>query len=90
MSLLSTSFTVQNVILDLVSAQPSLGFIEALREECATGLKETGGGWTYESVRKLKLVDSAIRESMRLSPFASVGLPRTVSTRFHRISNDPS
>ncbi|KAI1334214.1 ent-kaurene oxidase [Xylariaceae sp. FL0016] len=77
-SLHSTSYTTMNVILELASADPSLGYIEALREESARVLKEAGGKWTRKAVTKLNLVDSTIRESMRLTPFNSVGLPRTV------------
>lgn len=77
-SLHTTSFTVHNVILDLLSADPSKAYIESLREECEQVLTEAGGSWTVEAVNKLKLVDSTIRESIRLTPIASVGLPRTV------------
>ncbi|KAI0546095.1 ent-kaurene oxidase [Xylaria curta] len=75
-SLHSTSYTAQNVILDLACADPSV--IPILREESARVLKEARGNWTRQAVAKLKLVDSTIRESMRLTPFNSVGLPRTV------------
>lgn len=79
-SLHSTSFTMQNLILDLFSSDPSLGYVEALREECASVLEEAGGSWTRDAVKKLKLVESAIRESMRLSPFGSLAIQRTVSS----------
>ncbi|KAI0200206.1 ent-kaurene oxidase [Astrocystis sublimbata] len=77
-SLHTTSFTVHNLILDLVSSDPSKCYIEALREECARVFEEAGGSWTFEAINKLKLVDSAIRESIRFTPITSVGLPRTV------------
>ncbi|CAN9385110.1 cytochrome P450 [Alternaria alternata] len=77
-SLHSTSFTVQNVILDLFSSDPAMGYVDALREEAASVLAKAGGVWTRDAVRDLKLIDSMIRESMRLNPFAIVGLPRTV------------
>jgi hypothetical protein len=77
-SLHSTSFTVQNVILDLFSSDPALGFVDALRDEAKSVLAMHGGSWTRDAVRDLKLIDSMIRESMRLNPFAIVGLPRTV------------
>ncbi|KAL4861664.1 cytochrome P450 [Aspergillus spectabilis] len=78
-SLHSTSYSLQNVILDLASMDPASKVMEALREECRTVLQESGSpSWTYEAVKKLRLVDSAVRESLRLSPFANVGLPRTV------------
>ncbi|TRX87809.1 hypothetical protein FHL15_011302 [Xylaria flabelliformis] len=74
----STSFTAANVILDLASSDPSLGYIKALREESARVLKEADGSWTRQAVSELKLIDSTIRESMRMSPFNSIGVPRTV------------
>lgn len=37
------SYTVQNLILDLATADPLLGYIEALRAEIACVLKEAGG-----------------------------------------------
>jgi hypothetical protein len=70
---------VQNLILDLASTDPELKTIEALREECTAVLEESGGNWTFDAVKKLRLLDSTIRESIRLTPFANVGLPRTVS-----------
>lgn len=81
-SLHSTSFTVQNVILDLFSSDPSLGYVDTLREEARVVLAKAGGVWTRDAVRDLKLIDSMIRESMRLNPFAICGLPRTVSRLF--------
>ncbi|KAL4744748.1 cytochrome P450 [Aspergillus terricola var. indicus] len=78
-SLHSTSFTLQNVILDLASMDPADGVVELLREECRSVLAESGStSWTYEAVKKLRLLDSAVRESMRLTPFGNLGLPRTV------------
>ncbi|KAI1778215.1 ent-kaurene oxidase [Hypoxylon cercidicola] len=77
-SLHSTAYTAHNVILDVWTTDPSSGVVEALREECETVFKQFGGVWTREAITKLKLLDSAIRESMRLAPFASVGLPRRV------------
>ncbi|KAI0003122.1 cytochrome P450 [Xylariaceae sp. FL0662B] len=73
-----SNFTVHNLILDLVSSDPAKGYVKALREECDRIFKEFGGSWTFEGINKLKLVDSAIRESIRFTPITSVGLPRTV------------
>ncbi|KAH6623222.1 cytochrome P450 [Chaetomium tenue] len=86
-SLHSTSFTVQNLIPDIYNYYDSESLVEALREECSTVLKEAGGVWTRDAVQKLKLVDATIRESMRLTPFASIALPRTVIEP-HGISMD--
>lgn len=79
MTLNGVAFTVRLLILRLVSSEPSPGYIEALRQECKSTLTNAGGKWNLEVVRKLKLVDSAIRESMRVAPFSSVGMARTVS-----------
>lgn len=78
-SMHSTGYTASNVIRDLVRSRQSLGYIEALRSESARVLKEAGGSWTRQAVSQLHLIDSTIRESMRLSPFFSAGLPRKVS-----------
>lgn len=72
------AFTAHHLILCLVSSDPSLGYIDALRKECSTTLQAAGGRWNLEAVRKLKLLDSTIRESMRMVPFASVAMARTV------------
>ncbi|KAI0404297.1 ent-kaurene oxidase [Xylaria palmicola] len=77
-SLHTTSFSLQNFILDLMSADPSLGYVKTLRRECATVLKQSNGVWTREALRRLSLVDSAIRESMRISPIGAIMLSRKV------------
>lgn len=76
---------MQNVILDLFSSDPLLGYVEALREEAATVLAKADGVWTRDAVRDLKLtgINSMIWELMRLNPFAIVGLPRTVSHTYN-------
>ena len=78
----STSFTAHNVILDLAGSDPGMGHIAHMRAEARRALEEAGGSWTLGAVKQLKHIDSVIRESMRLTPFASVGLPRTVITYF--------
>ncbi|KAJ8128620.1 hypothetical protein O1611_g5015 [Lasiodiplodia mahajangana] len=77
-TLQGVTFTVQHLLLCLMSSDPSLGYIETLREECRKALDHAGGTWNLEAVRSLKLVDSAIRESMRITPFASIAMSRTV------------
>ncbi|KAF1852229.1 cytochrome P450 [Cucurbitaria berberidis CBS 394.84] len=77
-SMHTTSFTLANALQDLFSEVPSIGSVEDLREECARVLKEAGGVWTKDAVSKLHLVDSTIRESMRISSFSILALPRRV------------
>lgn len=86
-SMHSTSYTALNVIADLASLDPSLGYMDALRAESGRELKAAGGSWTRTAVNELKLIDSTVRESMRLSPFNSVGITRTV--RRHMSSSSP-
>ncbi|KAI1822654.1 ent-kaurene oxidase [Xylaria intraflava] len=77
-SLHTSSFTLQNFILDLMSTDPSLGYVDTLRRECVNALKQSNGVWTRDAVNNLKLVDSAIRESMRISTVGTIMLPRKV------------
>ncbi|GAW13575.1 hypothetical protein ANO14919_029620 [Xylariales sp. No.14919] len=77
-TLQGVTFTIQHLLLCLTSSDPSLGYIETLREECQKALDRASGTWSLEAVRSLKLVDSAIRESMRMVPFGSIAMTRTV------------
>jgi hypothetical protein len=78
-SMLTTAYTAQNLILDLFSTDPSLHYVDILRQECEDAIRESGGEWTPSAIQKLLLVDSAIRESMRMNPFGTLTLPREVS-----------
>jgi cytochrome P450 len=68
----------QNLLFDLFSSPPAQNYPSILRAEASSTLAASDGTWTRPAVIALKLIDSAIRESMRLRPFAIVGLPRTV------------
>jgi cytochrome P450 len=58
----TTSALCTNVIFDL-AFRPE--YIELLREEATEVLKESNGHWTSESMKKLKKLDSFIKESQR-------------------------
>jgi hypothetical protein len=79
-SLHSTSYTIHNVVLDVFSNDFGGDLIQAMREESTQAIHSTGNNksWTREAVLKLRLVDSVIRESMRLWPFGTIGIPRRV------------
>ena len=77
----TTSLTGHGVILDLLSADPALGYLEGIREEAARVLKEEGGKWTKTGLARLFRLDSAIRESMRFSHFAQTLVERKVVAR---------
>lgn len=71
--------TLSSFLLDLISSPKAEEYIHALRRECEQVLEETSEGyWTKTAVEKLILLDSALRESMRLSDFGSHAFPRRV------------
>lgn len=74
----TTSLTGHGVILDLLSSDPALGYLDGIREEAARVLKEDGGKWTKAGLARLIRLDSAIRESMRYSNFAQTLVERKV------------
>jgi hypothetical protein len=81
-SIHSTSLVIANTLQDLFSGDPASGTGEDIREECIKIFTEYRGVWTKDALTKLHLLDSAIRESMRLSSLSILGLPRRVLT-FH-------
>ena len=61
-------FTATNVFLDLLSSPADSDYYMRLREEIESGLT-TGDGWESQAfASKLHCTDSAIRESLRMSP----------------------
>ena len=83
-SIHSTSFTMANALLDLYSSDPAFGFVDGLREECERVLSKAKGVWSKDAVSELSRFDSSIRESMRVSTFGIVALPRRVSPMCRR------
>lgn len=74
----TSTFAITNVIFDLASSDPSLNYLEQLREEAASILAEDNGIWTKKGLSKMHKIDSALRESLRLGSFLSVGMVRKV------------
>ncbi|KAJ1328222.1 ent-kaurene oxidase [Microdochium nivale] len=66
----TTTITCMYLIIDLMTTDPSLGAVDALRREAAQVFAEEGGQWTKEGLFRLHQLDSAIRESQRFSTFA--------------------
>ncbi|KAL2176197.1 cytochrome P450 [Thermothelomyces heterothallicus CBS 202.75] len=66
----TTVTTGFNLILDLLSSDPSLGYIDTIREETSRVFAEENGAWTKQGLARLHRTDSAIKESMRFSHFA--------------------
>ncbi|KAK4166398.1 Ent-kaurene oxidase [Cladorrhinum sp. PSN259] len=67
----TTVITAHNLILDLLSSDPSQQYLDAIREETSRVFREANGNWTKTSLTSLHRTDSAIKESMRLSHFAT-------------------
>lgn len=65
-------------MFDLFSSPQSAEYVPALREELIRVYREEGNQWTNNGLSRLYRVDSAIRESMRISSLFSTGLLRKV------------
>ncbi len=74
----TTVITGHFLMLDLLSSDQSRGYIDAVREETTRVLREEGGHWTKNGLARLFRTDSAIRESMRVSNFATSLVKRKV------------
>jgi len=74
----TTTLSFTNVLFDLLGSDPSKKFLEGITEEVHRVFAETDGTWTKASLMKLYRLDSAIRESMRVSNFATRGLTRKI------------
>lgn len=75
---------ITNTFLDLFHSPDAADFVSGLRDECKRVSNAHNGQWTKAALNGLVLVDSAIRESMRLSVHV-VGMHRMASrsTVFH-------
>lgn len=82
--------TLTNVLLDLYSS-PDIGtHISILRQECERVLdRHDTTTWTRDAVDSLHLLDSTIRESMRISNFGSHAFPCRVSNSTHMTIRHP-
>ncbi|KAK3384415.1 cytochrome P450 [Lasiosphaeria ovina] len=77
----TTVITGHGILLDLLSADPAKGYLDALREETSRELGAEGGCWSKNALSRLHRTDSAIRESMRVSHFATGLTHRKVITK---------
>jgi cytochrome P450 len=74
----TSTFSIANAIFDLVSSDPSLNYLEQLRQEAESVLAEDDGIWTKRGLSRMYKIDSALRESLRLRSFLSIGMVRKV------------
>ncbi|GAW24147.1 hypothetical protein ANO14919_137280 [Xylariales sp. No.14919] len=75
----TTSYAFAYCILDLYSSSRRDDFVAGLQSECDLIKNEYGGIGSKEAVDKMYRVDTAVRESLRISLFSVVALPRIVS-----------
>jgi hypothetical protein len=74
----TVSAAATHLLFDLYSFPPSASLIPELRDEVLEVLKADDGAWTFGGLNKMVKLDSAIRESMRLSCFGTRGCTRKV------------
>ncbi|KAI8948536.1 putative cytochrome P450 [Xylaria longipes] len=72
----TTSFTSTEALLDLVSSKAE--YLDEIRQEITSVLAAHGGQWNKRALGQLEKLDSAIRESARVSSIVSIGLGRAV------------
>lgn len=77
----TTSITSSNALLDLYGSPKADEFVAGLREECERVLAAHDGKWTKAAVNELKRVDSAIKESMRMTSLNMIGVARIIKNK---------
>lgn len=79
LSIYNTTYTLNNCILDIFGSDNKEDYIDGLRAECIRVVGRNQGQYTEEAIGKLYRLDSAIRESMRISAPFIMAFPRVVS-----------
>ncbi|KAI9758073.1 MAG: hypothetical protein M4579_003204 [Chaenotheca gracillima] len=81
-SIYTSTLTFTNVLFDLISLPPEEfeQTVASMREEVDNVLKEEGG-WTRVAAYKMTLIDSFIKESIRMNGIGAVGLEKKVIAR---------
>jgi cytochrome P450 len=74
----SSVITSCNLLLDLAAFDHTEALFEHMRRDIAVELDAENGAWNKTSLSRMVILDSAIRESMRLGGFVSRGVLKTV------------
>nr|KAK5446087.1 hypothetical protein LTR18_004006 [Exophiala xenobiotica] len=61
--------SITNAVFDLVASDPSLRYLEILRNEAASVVASDNGIWTKQGIARMLKIDSALRESSRMGSF---------------------
>ncbi|GAW10674.1 hypothetical protein ANO14919_000080 [Xylariales sp. No.14919] len=75
----TTTYALTNIIVNLYGSNSRADFIAGLRSECDQVAARYDGLSTKEAIDQLYRVDSAVRESLRVSPFAVIAPLRMTS-----------
>ena len=75
----TSTMTTVNLILDLASAPTQQGCLKRLSEENDLLHRKYGAHWTRARIAEMIILDSALRESMRISGFGSKAFNRKVT-----------
>ncbi|KAI0545951.1 cytochrome P450 [Xylaria curta] len=76
----SSVITLTNTIFDLAASSECVDSLEAMHEEVTgeIGAADKPKGWSKKALGRMKRVDSALRESMRLNGFLERGVMKMV------------
>lgn len=74
----TSTFTATNILFDLYSSPLVDTYVKEIRQEVEQALLENGRKWDKNTIAKLIKIDSAVRESLRISSFMSTGMDRVV------------
>ena len=77
----TTTWTLTNLFLDLLSADPKYDLIKTLRTEVLTVSETNANHWSKASLARLDHMDSALRESMRLRTMFPFAIQRVVVSK---------
>jgi cytochrome P450 len=74
----SSVITSCNLLLDLAAFDETEALFEYMRRDIAAELIAENGAWNKHTLSRMVILDSTIRESMRLGGFVSRGVVKTV------------
>lgn len=77
-SIHTSTFTATSLLFDIWSSPTAVSDVDELRAEIEEVFNQNGRQWDKNAMAKLFKVDSALRESLRISTFFSYGLTRLV------------
>jgi len=83
-----TSAVTTHLLFDLYSFPDSASLIPELRHEVLEALKAEGGAWTMNGLNRMVKLDSAVKESMRLSCLGTKSCVRKVGFPFYKVADD--